>query len=341
MMFPKQYKCLQQNEFVEGDYKLVPIRYEDRLDIMTWRNEQIYHLRQPTPLTPELQEIYFNQIVAPLFEQDQPNQLLFSYQKEDKTIGYGGLVHINWIERTAEVSFIIKTSLEKDEFEWHWSKYLNLLKRIGFGDLRFIALNTYAFDLRPNLYPILEKNGFVLKAHLKGEITINEKKVDVFIHECVNPVFFLTIRKVTDSDSKLIFNWSNDPLVRDQSFNSKSIDFDSHQKWFLEKSQNDNSLLLINSLGDNNLGLVRFEVENDKCIIGIVLDKKFRGKGFAPLMLRKSSAYYFKKFTPPIFAYIKKSNIASIRSFEKAGYNLFDEIEVDDYRTLVYKLEKV
>ena len=124
---------------------------------MTWRNEQIYHLRQPTPLTPELQEIYFNQIVAPLFEQDQPNQILFSYLKNDKCIGYGGLVHINWIERTAEVSFIMETSLERDEFDLHWSTYLYLLKKIAFEELKLRSLHTYAYDLRPFLYPTLEK----------------------------------------------------------------------------------------------------------------------------------------------------------------------------------------
>ena len=40
----------------DGQYKIVPIRYEDRFDIMKWRNEQMYHLRQSKPLTEEDQE---------------------------------------------------------------------------------------------------------------------------------------------------------------------------------------------------------------------------------------------------------------------------------------------
>ena len=59
MIFPDAYKCLSQNKFVFEDYKLVPIRYKDRLAIMKWRNEQIYHLRQNKPLTEKSQEILF------------------------------------------------------------------------------------------------------------------------------------------------------------------------------------------------------------------------------------------------------------------------------------------
>ena len=56
MIFPAVYNCLSQNEFVYEKYKLVPIRYEDRISIMKWRNEQMYHLRQDKPLTEKSQE---------------------------------------------------------------------------------------------------------------------------------------------------------------------------------------------------------------------------------------------------------------------------------------------
>tara|TARA_B110000971_G_scaffold215544_1_gene249216 strand:+ start:722 stop:964 length:243 start_codon:yes stop_codon:yes gene_type:complete len=57
MIFPTVYNCLSQNEFVIEDYKLVPIRYEDRLTIMKWRNEQMYHLRQNKLLTNKLDDL--------------------------------------------------------------------------------------------------------------------------------------------------------------------------------------------------------------------------------------------------------------------------------------------
>ena len=341
MIFSAAYSCLSQNEFVIKDYKLVPIRYEDRFAIMKWRNEQMYHLRQNKLLTEKSQDDYFNGTLAKLLDQEKPNQILFSYLKKDKCIGYGGLVHINWIERTAEVSFIMETSLEGNEFDLHWSTYLYLLKKIAFEELKLKSLHTYAYDLRPYLYPTLEKNNFKVKEHLKDEIEIDGKKTDVFIHECSNPILLMKIREATENDTKLIFNWSNDPLVRSQSFYSNIIEFENHKNWFKEKLQNNNSLLLINKFGENNIGLVRFELENNKCTVGILIDEKFRGKGFSSLMLINSSAYYFNRFSTPIFADIKESNTASIRSFEKAGYSFFNKIEVNGFNTLVYKLEKI
>jgi hypothetical protein len=84
------YKCLNTQEFVSREYKIVPIRLIDRLDIMKWRNEQMYHLRQKQPLTVEDQENYFSNVVSKLFVEDQPNQILFSFLENGKCIGYGG-----------------------------------------------------------------------------------------------------------------------------------------------------------------------------------------------------------------------------------------------------------
>ncbi|MDZ7846859.1 MAG: GNAT family N-acetyltransferase [Owenweeksia sp.] len=100
--------------FTDGEYAIVPLRNKDRYSIMEWRNEQIYHLRQPEPLTKEKQDWYFENVVSALFEQEQPNQILFSFLKDDECIGYGGLVHINWIDKHGEISFVMNTELQRD-----------------------------------------------------------------------------------------------------------------------------------------------------------------------------------------------------------------------------------
>lgn len=336
----RKYKALNQNVFSNTEFKIVPIRFEDRTNILKWRNEQMYHLRQDKPLTETSQDNYFKETIAKLFDQEQPNQILFSYLKNDKCIGYGGLVHINWIAKTAEVSFIMETSLERDEFDLHWSSFLNLVKIAGFEDLKLKSLYTYAYDLRPSLYPILEKNNFKLKEHLISEIEIDGNKTDVFIHECINSFLSLKIREANESDTNLIYNWSSEPLVRAQSFQSNTIKYENHEIWFKEKLENDNSLLLINMFDGQNIGLVRFEVDVDKCTIGILLDKKYRGQALSSLMLINSINYYFTRFSTTIFAYIKDSNKVSIKSFEKAGFTFFNEITINGFNTLVYKKEK-
>ena len=182
MMFPTKYKSLNLAEVSDRQYKIVPIRYEDRFDIMKWRNEQMYHLRQSKPLTEEDQERYFTNVVAQLFDKEQPDQILFSYLENDVCIGYGGLVHINWIDKNAEISFIMNTQLEKEHFSKHWTTFLRLIEQVAFNDLSLHKLCTYAFDLRPQIYEIIENAGFVKEARLKEQCLINGDYKDVIMH---------------------------------------------------------------------------------------------------------------------------------------------------------------
>lgn len=182
----KTYKCLQKQTYQSSDFSLVPLREEDKYEIMHWRNEQLYHLRQAKPLTLKDQDIYFEQTVNPLFDLDQPGQVLFSYLENGKCIGYGGLVHINWLDKNAEISFIIKTELEKDLFEFHWNKYLGLIEEVAFDELKFHKIYTHAFDLRPRLYTTLEAAGYTEEARLKEHTLFNSKYIDVLIHSKIN-----------------------------------------------------------------------------------------------------------------------------------------------------------
>lgn len=182
------YKGLNKQVFRYGEYSIAPIRMEDRFAIMRWRNEQIYHLRQSKPLTEEDQSRYFNEVVANLFTQEFPTDMLFSYLEGEKCIGYGGLVHINWTDKNAEISFIMDTALEKDFFEFHWKTYLKLIEQIAFEQLRLHKLFTYAFDIRTHLYPILERSGYRKEAVLRDHCLFEGDFKDVVIHSKINDI---------------------------------------------------------------------------------------------------------------------------------------------------------
>jgi RimJ/RimL family protein N-acetyltransferase len=182
----KEYKVLNNQSFTDGSYSIVPLRFEDRMLIMQWRNEQLYHLRQQKPLTAEDQDNYFNTVVARLFDQEQPGQILFSYLENGICVGYGGLVHINWADRNSEISFIMNTSLEKDYYAKHLLLFLKLIEEVAFMELRLHKIFTYAFDIRPHLYPVLETAGFDRDAVLKEHCLFNGEFKDVVIHSKIN-----------------------------------------------------------------------------------------------------------------------------------------------------------
>lgn len=177
-----EYKCLTRQIFQFNKFKIVPIRCKDRFDIMKWRNEQIYHLRQNELLTEEQQNCYFDNVILKSFEQIQPKQILFSYLEDNTCIGYGGLVHINWTDKNAEISFVMNTDLEKDFFQVHWVTFLSLIEQLAFLDLGLHKIFTYAFDLRPDLYTALEVAGFKKEAVLKEHCLFEEEFKDVVIH---------------------------------------------------------------------------------------------------------------------------------------------------------------
>jgi RimJ/RimL family protein N-acetyltransferase len=176
------YKALSKQFIINGDYSIVPIRQSDRYFIMKWRNEQMYHLRQTKELTKETQDHYFDNILSKAFSEEKPNQILFSYLFKDVLVGYGGLVHINWIDYNAEISFIMNTELENIFFEIHWENFLKLIEQVAFFDLKFHKIYTYAFDLRPGLYKVLENSGYTKEAILKDQTHFNNKFIDVVIH---------------------------------------------------------------------------------------------------------------------------------------------------------------
>ncbi len=321
----RRYKNLLNQEFSINNYLITPIRDQDKWVIMKTRNEQMFHLRQQQPLTELDQENYFKNTISELFLIDKPNQLLFSFLKDGEFVGYGGLVHINWKEKSAEISFIMLTELEKDNFSKNWTVFLKLIEAVAFEELNFSKIFTYAYDLRPYLYPVLERSGFSLTERLSKEIEFNGELIDVLIHTKSNPNLFF--RAVNPKDVNLVYEWANDKLVRENSFNSEPIDFNDHCNWFNNCLRSDSTeMFIFYSQIYTPLGMVRLQQKNEnEAVISISVDQNQRGKGFAKQILSIGSQYYKginKDYS--IVAYIKPNNMASIKTFKNVGYKEVD-----------------
>jgi RimJ/RimL family protein N-acetyltransferase len=182
----RKYASLKKQVIINHDYSIVPIRDEDKYIIMQMRNAQIFHLRQQKLLTPTIQDHYFAEVVSKLFDIEQPDQILFSFLYNNECIGYGGLVHINWVDKNAELSFIIKPEMEEEYFFSCWKSFLNMIQQVAFEDVKLHKIFTYAFDLRPNLYSVVESCGFYREAVLKDHCFIEDKFIDVVIHSKIN-----------------------------------------------------------------------------------------------------------------------------------------------------------
>ena len=277
-------------------------------------------------------------MVSKLFDQELPNQILFSYLENNVCIGYGGLVHINWVDKNAEISFVMNTTLEVNDFQGNWINYLKLIEKVAFEDLKMHKIFTYAFDLRPHLYQAIEIAGYNKEAVLKEHCLFNNVYLDVVIHSKFNNQneFFirdkLSLRDADIKDSELLFNWVNEINVRANSITQEPIIWKNHLKWFAKKLKDSETKIFILAFGDNSLGQIRIDLIDNYWNIDYSIDNKFRGKGLGKeivrLLINKFESYKFK-------ATVKKQNKASLNVFINLGFEKI-QIENDDFDYFEY-----
>ena len=316
-MFGKSYQVLKQQEYSSGEYKLVPIRSEDRYNIMRWRNEQIFHLRQDKELTIEEQDTYFENIVAKLFDQAQPKQILFSFLKDKECIGYGGLVHIDWQHKRAEISFVMKTENESLFFIEYWNHFLKMIEHVAFFALDFHKIYTYSYNIRPRLYEVLSLRKFIKEGELKDHICIENKYIEVMFHSKFNILHQLTLEQALKEDSKILFNWRNEFSTRKQSFKTSKIDWSEHSNWFNQKLSSDESVIFILKAKEIKIGQIRLDYSEGFWEINYSIDQKYRGKGYGMAIVKMCMN---KSFNKNYKATVKMDNVISQKVFERLNF---------------------
>lgn len=148
----------------------------------------------------------------------------------------------------------------------------------------------------------------------------------------------LSLRKPTTEDMEIYFSWANDPVVREQSYNSSIIDLESHKQWFESALNNQAYFMCIcqNTMGED-IGQVRIQKQKDKnkeALIGISIDSNHRGKGYAKEILIIATDLFLKSNHGFLInAYIKEGNLSSKLAFENAGFYFIDMIQYENFKS--------
>lgn len=140
----------------------------------------------------------------------------------------------------------------------------------------------------------------------------------------------LKLRPATEKDAKLIFDWANDAGVRAVSFSSEPIIWENHLTWFNAKLSDANYRIWVaEDVEGTPIGQVRFQIEGETAAISISLDAGQRGKNRGSLLIWAACRKLFAETAvKQVRAYIKPDNQASVRAFEKAGFEDWDETTV-------------
>jgi len=129
-------------------------------------------------------------------------------------------------------------------------------------------------------------------------------------------------RNPESDESRLIWEWRNDPVTRQMSRQTGLINWEEHTKWVQEIANSEKNALFILMSGQVPLCMIRFsEMDGSRAEISINFNPVFRGKKLSKQMLIEACHYGFNTLSlQQLYAEIKPENSVSIKIFEGAGF---------------------
>ncbi len=148
----------------------------------------------------------------------------------------------------------------------------------------------------------------------------------------------LNLRKVTSDDVDLIYTWANDPEVRNNSFNSVPIPYESHCAWFAKRVSSPNVGFYVLEDTGVPVGQVRYEIDDNEALTNYSISKEYRGMGYGKAVIMLGEIQVKTDFPNiiRITAHVKKENLASAKVFRGLGY-----IEIGNETDFVYEKDIV
>jgi UDP-2,4-diacetamido-2,4,6-trideoxy-beta-L-altropyranose hydrolase len=151
------------------------------------------------------------------------------------------------------------------------------------------------------------------------------------------------VRRARESDSRLLWEWANEPGVRASAFSQQAIGWEEHSTWFQAKLADKDCMILIGEVSDAQpIGQVRINQKpNREAEIDLSVARDFRGAGYGSLLLETALQEVFDSCRiTKVHAFIRPENLASARAFEKAGFLRLGEMQVKGNPALHYCRER-
>lgn len=139
------------------------------------------------------------------------------------------------------------------------------------------------------------------------------------------------LRKATEEDLQLLFQWSNDEAVRKNSFHTEEIDFETHTIWFKNKLKSPSNDIYIYCVKQEPIGQIRLEYRGEYAAIHYSIEKKYRGQGHGRKILVLAEEITKKNHDEILYlsAEVKKDNIASRKKFKQLSYESSEYIKYE------------
>jgi len=137
----------------------------------------------------------------------------------------------------------------------------------------------------------------------------------------------LHLRSAQQSDSRLLWEWANDPQVRNAAFSSAPIPWEQHELWFASKMKDPNCTILI-AEDSQGLAVGQFRVDwrpDGDGEIDVSVASACRGSGYGSVLIDLGVGTVLAERGERLHAFVKLENLASRRAFEQAGFTSLGE----------------
>lgn len=150
------------------------------------------------------------------------------------------------------------------------------------------------------------------------------------------------LRPVTLDDVHILYQWRNEKLVRQNSFETQIIPFIEHQNWLQCVLQDKNILFYIMMCDDKEVGQVRINIENNFGMIDYSIHLRYRCMGYGKTILKMIENEMYKIYGNKIslVGKVKNNNVASQKIFEQLGYTKEDKEQYIQYTKYDIKLHE-
>lgn len=132
----------------------------------------------------------------------------------------------------------------------------------------------------------------------------------------------MRLRKAVEGDCEKVFNWRNHPRIRKYSGDPKALSWDEHQSWFADTIRSGQSALLIAEIGNEGVGVIRFDINGVDATVSIYVAPGSIGMGYGRRILELGENWLRQEYADIVTcsARVLDANRASTSLFQAAGY---------------------
>ena len=141
------------------------------------------------------------------------------------------------------------------------------------------------------------------------------------------------LREVKKSDWKVLLEWRNDKITRQNFFNSDLVSVSEHKEYIKNTITNPNRTLFILEYNEIPVGTIREDrLEKDEFELSYTISPMYRGKKIGQIMM----SLYLIELKGSFLCEVTEENVPSIKMIEKLGFKLFKSVK----RVKSYKLNQ-